>query len=1011
MRKYLLLFFLVIYVNMCQDTFLVNNTQQGNLVKKYPKNIKEQESISIEKTVIIAPLKKLKKVSPPKTKLIKKASPKVPEKEKSLSKEELFEKIFGKKKKNIKNLMVPLIINQKFGRTVKLNILLDRQYVQGEELKDSLAQFLPEDLMQRIFQNDDSKEGLIDLTVLHKFSIESYFDEEKLAIYITVPPKIRKMTKVSFSRDKAVREKEFTEILKRPTVKFSGVSNFHLKDTFTNELNTTTLARNPAVLRNNTFINYKDYIFNTGFVFTEDDGQRPPVKKRLLNRDSTYISHDFPQSDQRLKVGDISLLGLDKMGSENILGVSFVKHHELTRRTQQSIRVTDKEIYLHNESQIEIFVNDRLIRTLTLQAGKHLLTDFPLINGFNHVKIKIKDIFGEEEIIDFDDFHYQEILNKGVSTYGLSAGIASQRDRQNSISYDNSNKIFSAHYNYGLSKEVTLNNGFQMDTKLYAYESELYWGSPYGLFSAYGVMSKTQEYGQGFKYGLLYRNIMGKTNFTLKRESTEAAYKSLDTDFLTNLASETFSAQLSTSLLKGSLLTLNYSEMDMLGRVNKRTALSYNYFLSSEWNFKLDVINSQTNNIDEDTARFTLRYTPRSSRVNFQHISEEVEQSDTQARYQRSELALVKSGRYGLDGAINHEESGNRSIKEGLRSRYSHEKYLMNLDYTQTKTAVGTANTSGSLGLSTAIAFVDNHYAFTQPIGNSFVLVENDDYFKASPLGIKNYNAEEPSQSFVIPSSDYVQKELSVEDRNLIFGVDLKKSHFKVASKYKSGTLVTIAPKFLQSAQAILQTADGEAVVMKVFKIFKRDDKGEISALEDNAIFFTNNEGKFILNGMEAGVFYAQEINSEEPRSFSFKIEDQAGKQTMINLGIIQLDPSDQGSKKKVKQLSKDKKEQFENLQVGIVSELKKEKLKSLSLTTKEFKLKRDGSALGLNKLKITDSATFIEDRYTKFNQLKVDTNYENKLSRVSCIKLFGFYFTSIQIKIPKINDNYPRTA
>ncbi len=899
MRKYLLLLFIIVYVNMCQ---VVHFKPDGIPYSSVKKTAKKEKKIHKKVTTKLLPkvvTKTPKKASSTGQKsvnktphLVKKESTVTPKVAKKMTKEELFAKLFGKKKhkKEVKNLIVPLIVNKKFGRNTRLNIINGKHYIQGRDLKVVLMRFLSQRVLDKIFDAQNIIDGAIDLTILHQFSIDSYFDENDLAVYISIPPHIRIPTRLVFSKADLHVDEKFEKILATPAALVSGASNFYLKDSFRNKTNSTELEREAAVLRNSTFVNVKDYIFNSGFVLTEQNVGSSTNNVDLLTRDYTYMSKDYPHTNQRLKVGDISLTSLSKLGQQNILGASFVKHHDITRRTQQSIRVTDKEVFLENESQLEVYVNDRIIRTLTLQPGKHLLSDFPLITGLNHVKLKFHDIFGNEKVIDFDDFHYQELLKEGVETYGISMGIVASKDIHNNIVYDGDKQVFSANYNYGYNHDITLNNALQIHTDLSAYESEIFWGSTVGLFSAYGVVSHAKDYGTGYKYGFLYRNIIGRHNFTLKKEQADANYKSIGTDLVQNQEFKSLFAQIGTSPIKESLLSLSYTEREALGTASQRYALSYNQFFGRSWNAKIDLESTHSNGLEDKSVRFTLRYSPQRSRVSMQQVIEKQKDSNglKEDNY-RTELSLVKGGRFGLDGTVGYEEIENSNIKESLRARYSDQKYLANFDVSQTDPVTGSTTTSGSIGLSTALAFVNDNVAMTQPVGGSFILVQNDDYFKQKPLGIKSFNSDDPQHSFVIPASDYSIRELKVEDSDLIFGVDLKETHFKIPSKYKSGSLVQIAPEFILSAKGAIEDGSGKPVGLKVFKIYKQDRNGTMQPLPENAIFFTNHDGKFIISNMREGSYMIQEINVASPRSFRFSTKDHPMKEGIIDLGVIKL--------------------------------------------------------------------------------------------------------------------------
>ncbi len=892
MKIYLLLLFVIIYVNMCQ------------VIPVYKKHKEESSTEKALFTKEKVPPKSFKKVekptkpSKPLPKTSKKGLPKTPitvpavDTDKTMSKEEFFAKVFGKKKERtaVKDLIVPLIVNKKFGRNTRLSIIDGKHYIKTVDLKAALMHFLSQRMLLKIFDQNNIVEDAIAVESLRQYHIDSFFSEKEVAVYIAIPPHIKIPTKLRFSSSQKVMDQEFDKVLKRAPDNISGASNFYMRESFNNEQGSASLQRNCAQLRNKTFVNYHDYIFNTGFVFSQQFAQDAATQPDHFNRDYTYVSRDFPLSNQRFKVGDIALLGLDQMGKANILGASLIKHYDITRRMQKSIRVTDKEIYLDNESQLEIFVNERLIRTITLQPGIHLLSDFPLISGLNHVKIKITDIFGAHEEINFDDFHYYELLKEGISTFGISAGVISGKSADNKIEYEQEQKVFSANYNYGITKNLTFNNGFQIHPDLYAYESELYWGSRFGLISGFGVVSRAKDYGVGTKHGLLYKNIIQKSSLSLRYESIDSDYKSLDTNLTSDLAAKALSAQASTTLSNGSLLSFNYNEREGFSSHTKSYGLSYTHYFSKDWNLKVDLQNADINGDESQNFMFTLQYKPTRTRLNYQAMLEEERRNSGSVTNSRVDIGMIKEGRFGLDGAYIYEQLGDTATQDTIRARYLHHRFTLNADYTETDPSTGGKNMSGSLSAATAIAFVGDHATMTQPISNSFILVENDDYFKERPMGIKSYNADNPVHSFTIPMTDYGLRELSVEDRDLIFGVDLKQNTFEVASKYKSGVLVEIAPKFILSVKGLVQDETGEAVGMKVFKVHTVDENGTKKALEENAIFFTNKEGKFVISDMDEGLYYAEEINSEHPRSFSFSTKNQPKQEGMIDLGVIKAE-------------------------------------------------------------------------------------------------------------------------
>ena len=806
-----------------------------------------------------------------------------------LTEEALFLKMFGKVKKEqkVKDLMVPLIINGTFSQEIKLNIDNAAYFVPSKDIADGLKPLLSKSVLQKILKYKTPTTGELNLLHLHEFKIKSHFDEDKLVINITVPPHMLKPNKLTFSNHKSLSDEAFEKLLNETSHEISGVSNFYVRNTF-RDADEASLVRDPLSLRNKTFINYDDYIFNGGFTLKESTNDARQSTGETLVRDYMYVSRDFPRLNQRYQVGEITATALDHMGREDIVGFSLTKHHDITRRKQLAIKVTDKDIFVESESRMEIFINDRLMKNVLLKAGRHLLSDFPLINGSNHVKVKITDNFGHEKFIDFDEFYYQELLKKGVNTFKASLGVSTHKDAFGSIVYDDT-QLLSGNYNFGLTDDITLNNGLQIHSDIMAYESEFYWGSDYGLFSAYAVLSHTQAYNQGLKYGTKYKKIVGKHNFSFNKEHIDKRYKSLGSDFANDLAANTLGAQYGTSLGGSSMLTLNYMEKELLNQDSQSYKLSYNCYPSRSWNLKVDLEHLTTNSFDSNTIRFMVRYTPFSSRVNLQETISSTQTNNQDIRNVSTEVTLRPNKRYGMDASLTHNESSDGNQKDSMRARYSNPKYLMNVDYTNTEAVSGIQTASSSIAVSTALAFVGNHYAMSQPLGNSFILVENSEFLKENPIGMKSFNADNPSLSYVIPTADYKLRELHVEDRELIFGVDLNKTDYKVSSRYKSGTFIHIAPKFTVTAMGTLHDKDDKAVALKVFQIFRVNKEGKKEVLAEDNIFFTNKLGEFSMNNMEAGTYFIEEINSHTPQSFSLSIKASNQKKNMIKLWTLEV--------------------------------------------------------------------------------------------------------------------------
>ncbi|MBI5783357.1 MAG: fimbria/pilus outer membrane usher protein [Gammaproteobacteria bacterium] len=104
---------------------------------------------------------------------------------------------------------------------------------------------------------------------------------------------------------------------------------------------------------------------------------------------------------------------------------------------------------------MDIYVNDRRVQTLQLSSGPYDMTDFPVANGSNNVKLVITDATGRVEVKNFDIVSDANLLAAGLHKFAYNAGAISttvNREKQ----YDSDKPVLSAFHRYGLTDSFTL---------------------------------------------------------------------------------------------------------------------------------------------------------------------------------------------------------------------------------------------------------------------------------------------------------------------------------------------------------------------------------------------------------------------------------------------------------------------------------------------------------------------------------------------------------------------------
>ncbi len=145
----------------------------------------------------------------------------------------------------------------------------------------------------------------------------------------------------------------------------------------------------------------------------------------IFYRRGTRLVYDLPDEAIRLRVGDVSPGYTGFQTAPDLLGLSAeVAYAEL--QPQKSIRPTGAHSFrIERPSNVDILVDNVLIKHIRLGPGNYNLTDLPLNAGANNVKLSIEDDTGQRQTLEFTGFSGQELLSPGISEWSLNAGFKS----------------------------------------------------------------------------------------------------------------------------------------------------------------------------------------------------------------------------------------------------------------------------------------------------------------------------------------------------------------------------------------------------------------------------------------------------------------------------------------------------------------------------------------------------------------------------------------------------------
>jgi len=174
-----------------------------------------------------------------------------------------------------------------------------------------------------------------------------------------------------------------------------------------------------------------------------------------FKRQSSRLVFDEAQSQTRLQLGDVSMLGTSIQRSNDVLGVSLEKTSRIFA-PGESIRPSGNGSFtIDRSADVEVVVNGATVQRLRLRPGTYNVRDLPLASGSNDVQLVITDESGAKRTIPFTMFSGDNMLAAGKSEWALNGGLASYF-RDGDRAYEDGHYLGSGFYRFGLSDVLTL---------------------------------------------------------------------------------------------------------------------------------------------------------------------------------------------------------------------------------------------------------------------------------------------------------------------------------------------------------------------------------------------------------------------------------------------------------------------------------------------------------------------------------------------------------------------------
>jgi len=590
--------------------------------------------------------------------------------------------------------------------------------------------------------------------------------------------------------------------------------------------------------------------------------------------------------------GDLQPVTRGFQSSPDIAGLSVFRSYSVLT-PQQIVRPRgDRSFRLERAATVEIQVNGQSVRRLQLQPGVYNLRDFPFTQGANDIRLNILDDAGRSEILRFNVFLDQSQLAKGLTEFGLYAGVEAPLQAHGPHYTDDF--AVTGFVRHGFSDNLTAGANFQANNQSQMGGVEALWATPVGTIGANFSISHVDGFGGGRAALVTFQRLIQRPNgrsdsFNLFFESRSRRFGPMDTIVPNNPYDFEIGGGYSHAFTDA-----------VYGGVDGRYSHGRNNNIRDAWNvrgtmgYRINDRFTLTGDVrwEQDTigrrVSGLLSLTVRVGRYSNMR-------ADYDTRFDRARLSFNTLHGQGV-GAYNiaaDVERSNFGSGINLAANYYSNRAEIGMSHfgTFADDFGNSLNQRTSFRFATSLAIADGSVSIGRPIYDSFAIVRGHSSLHnasilvdPSPYGFTATTGT--LGTGVHPSiSSYAERTITVDAPSAPAGVDLGQGSFRVFPPYRSGYVLEVGSAYNVTALGRLLNRDGEPVALVT---------GTATELahpnREPVQVFTNREGRFGATGLAPGRWRIQ-MNDELRSSFIINVPE--GTEGVLRSG--DLTPSASG--------------------------------------------------------------------------------------------------------------------
>lgn len=701
---------------------------------------------------------------------------------------------------------------------------------------------------------------------LRKFNISLLYDYQNLLLKLNLPLDLKKARPLDFS---TFQVPKWVKNPQEPTG-VSAYTNIHLYKTLSNI----------ESYRQDT-LDFRSVIDINQFVLEGNFSYQKNGDLSYWQREDIFLTKDLVNHSARMTAGDLNYNTRGHQTYKTLMGIQFSR--EFSIHPYSTIYpYSSHEFTLKQRSEVELYINGNLVRTLILSRGKHSLRDLPLNQGINDVTLKIKDQTGREETLNFPAAMSFNLLKKGLHEFSYSFGLTSHYDASGSKSYQTDEPILNYFHYYGATNTLTTGHYGQFKKNYYLLGFENTYASNVGEFSLVTSLSSAfKKYGAAttlnYKFTWYGRDSKTPYDFSLQFDNKSPWFQNIDQS-TPNVHSNILSTSFGHSFLDILYLRLGIrwtpakdsTEMDF-----RQFSLSINKRIFR--NFNTNLLLNESRNFDGSSEKSIAIYLNLLLPDSNQNIIASYDSSSNDQKISWDHNQAKKTDKF--NSRVSLRKNGHSKNSEASLE-YVHDRFTGRISNYINKSSSTTTQTK--LNLNTSVVYSSGHWSLSRPISESFALIAFDKGFSDYTLYLNNKGNDYDSSSSVFNDlvisnlQDYRYTNFNIDSSDLPPGHSIGKEFYSLHSKYHSGNFIAVKNLFKTSAYGILVKSETPFALRS----------GEIKNIHSAQTwqFFTNRKGRFFVEGLPSGSYSIFSYDLEkEVGTFTIK-KDQKG---FLNLGKI----------------------------------------------------------------------------------------------------------------------------